>query len=198
MPPIHTRQKNNLDIFAQFFYSEMMLDVLITSKTRIKLITRFFLNPGVSSYLRELASEFGESTNGIKQELERLTEAGLLCKRNEGRVVRYFANKDYPLFAELVSIVRKYFGIDRIEDEILSRLGNVEAAYITGDYARGIDSGVIDLVVVGEIDEHYLQNLVNRAEDMVKRKIRTLVISRDELEDLKQSLELEKGILLVG
>jgi hypothetical protein len=64
--------------------------------------------------------------------------------------------------------------------------------------ARGIDSGVIDLVVVGEIDEHYLQNLVNRAEDMVKRKIRTLVISRDELEDLKQSLELEKGILLVG
>jgi molecular chaperone DnaK (HSP70) len=64
--------------------------------------------------------------------------------------------------------------------------------------ARGIDSGVIDLVVVGEIDEHYLQKLVNRAEDMVKRKIRTLVISRDELEDLKQSLELEKGILLVG
>jgi len=94
--------------------------------------------------------------------------------------------------------VRKYFGIDRIVDEIFSRLGNVEAAYITGDYARGIDSGVIDLVVVGEMDEHYLQYLVNRAEQLVKRKIRILALTRDELEDLKQSLELEKGILLVG
>ncbi len=175
-----------------------MLDALITSKTRLKLIAKFFLNPHLSSYLRELASEFGESTNGVRVELERLTKAGLLKKKTNGRTIKYSANTSHPLFPELNSIVCKYFGIDKIVDEILSRLGNVEAAYITGDYARGIDSGVIDLVIVGKIDEHYLQYLVKRAEELVKRKIRILVISRDELQDLKQSLELEKGILLVG
>jgi len=175
-----------------------MLDVLITSKTRLKLVSKFFLNPHVSSYLRELAAELDESTNGVRVELERLTKAGLLKKKTNGRTITYSANTSHPLFPELNSIVRKYFGIDRIVDEIFSRLGNVEAAYITGDYARGIDSGVIDLVVVGEMDEHYLQYLVNRAEQLVKRKIRTLVVSRDEVEDLRDRLELEKGILLAG
>ena len=41
----------------------MMIDSLISSKTRIKLLMKFFLNPGVTSYLRGLADEFGESTN---------------------------------------------------------------------------------------------------------------------------------------
>ena len=35
-----------------------MLTELFTSKTRIKLLLKLFLNPGVSCYLRELADEF--------------------------------------------------------------------------------------------------------------------------------------------
>jgi hypothetical protein len=55
-----------------------MLSTLITSKTRVRLLVKFFLNPTMKAYLRQLAEEFGESTNSLRIELNRLTEAGLL------------------------------------------------------------------------------------------------------------------------
>ena len=54
-----------------------MLDSLITSKTRVKLL-KFFMNPETRSYLRSLAEEFGESTNAVRVELNRLEKAGIL------------------------------------------------------------------------------------------------------------------------
>jgi hypothetical protein len=49
-----------------------MLQALITSRTRIKLLLKFFLNSSNTSYLRDLAAEFGESTNAIRLELNHL------------------------------------------------------------------------------------------------------------------------------
>ncbi len=175
-----------------------MLDSLITSKTRIRLIVKFFLNPGVSAYLRELASEFGESTNSLKQELDKLSKSGILSKDAEGRVIKYSANRAHPLFPELTSIVRKYSGIDKIVENVLSQLGKVEKAYIVGDYAKGIDSGIIDLVIVGDVDLSYLYKLITKVEQLIKRKIRVLVIKAEELEQYGNKLKVDEGILLVG
>ncbi|MFM7301395.1 MAG: ArsR family transcriptional regulator, partial [Crocinitomicaceae bacterium] len=66
-----------------------MLDALITSKTRIRLLVKFFLNPTMKAYLRQLADEFGESTNAVRVELNRLTEAGILESEAIGNVVKY-------------------------------------------------------------------------------------------------------------
>ena len=55
-----------------------MLDSLVKSKTRIKLLLIFFINPETRAYLWELAKEFGESTNSVRLELNRLTKAKLL------------------------------------------------------------------------------------------------------------------------
>jgi hypothetical protein len=65
-----------------------------------------------------------------------------------------------------------------------------------GDYARGNDSGIIDLVLVGNVDKANLQGCVEKAEELVKRKIRPLVLSREEQETLDKTLELSKGLLL--
>jgi len=78
-----------------------MIDSLITSKTRIKLLMKFFLNPGTSAYLRGLADELGESTNSVRVELNRLSEAGLLESAEEGRTKVYRANTAHPLFPEI-------------------------------------------------------------------------------------------------
>ena len=72
-----------------------MLDSLVTSKTRIKLLLKFFINPHTKAYLRELAKEFGESTNAVRLELNRLTKANLLVSKNKGRTVMYNANTDH-------------------------------------------------------------------------------------------------------
>jgi predicted transcriptional regulator len=173
-----------------------VLDSLITSKTRIKLLLKFFSNTETKGYLRGLAEEFGESTNAVRVELNRLAEAGLLKSENDGRTKLYYANSQHSLFPELNSVVKKYLGIDKLIETIISQLGNIEFALITGDYAKGIDSGIIDLVIVGEIDREYLQRLILKAESIIHRKIRPLILNSGEFENLQKQLDIEKSIIL--
>ena len=144
-----------------------MLDSLVTSKTRIKLLLKFFINPGTKAYLRELAKEFGESTNSVRLELNRLTKANLLVSQNSGRTILYNANTDHTLFRDIQSIALKYVGIDHIIDNMVQSLGEVKAAYIIGDYAKGQDSGIIDLVLIGEINHAILQQLIEKTEKLI-------------------------------
>jgi len=171
------------------------LEGLISSKTRIKLLIRLFVNPATRAYLRELAKEFGVSTNSVREELNQLTEAKLLKSQKNGRNVFYQANENHPLFPELKSMVTKVMGIDKVIDGIVKRLGNVEKAYILDDYAEGKDTGIIDLLLVGEIDQYHLNDLSRKTERYIKRKIRTLVISGEEYELL--STEMEKRPLFL-
>lgn len=172
-----------------------MLESLITSKTRVKLLLKFFLNPETQAYLRGLADELGESTNAVRIELNRLTTAGLLKTSSDGRTKLYKANSGHSLFPDIHSLVKKNLGIDKVE-KILSELGNVEMAFITGDYARGIDSGIIDLVIVGQVDQGFLQHMVEKSEEIIKRKIRVLVLNDREFKQLKQQLKLDKALIL--
>lgn len=172
-----------------------MLDSLITSKTRVKLLLKFFLNPETRAYLRGLADELGESTNAVRIELNRLSKAGLLEAASDGRTKLYKANTRHSLFPDLHSLVKKNIGIDKVET-ILSELGTVEIALITGDYARGMDSGIIDLVIVGQVDKAFLDHMVGKAEEIIKRKIRVLVLNRAEFERLEERLKADKALVL--
>ena len=176
----------------------MMLDTIITSKTRIKLLMKFFLNPGNSSYLRRLATEFGESTNGVRIELNRLKDAGLLHVKNSGRLVEYRANTDHPLFNEITSLVKKFTGIDQIIDKLVSKLGKVDSAYLIGDYAKGIDSGLIDIILIGDIKKQELESISEKRGKEINRKIRSLVLSEEELYSLWSQLEMENAMLIWG
>ena len=153
---------------------------LITSKTRIKILMRLFLNPKQNAYLRELANEFNASPSQVRDELRQLNEAGFLESHKNGRQIQYQANQKHPLFYELQSMVHKALGMDRILESILDRLGNLEAAYLIDDYAEGKDSGIIDLVLIGNLDQENLTDLVGKTERYIDRKIRTLILSKDE------------------
>jgi predicted nucleotidyltransferase len=157
-----------------------MLEAIITSKTRIRILVKFFLNPTMKAYLRQLAEEFGESTNSVRVELNRLTEAGLLESEAEGNVIKYKAKQSHPLFPEIRSIVSKMTGLDSIIEWVIERLGEVETAYLTGDYAKGKDSGIMDVIIIGKVDKAYLTELIEKAEDLVQRKIRYLVFNKSE------------------
>lgn len=153
---------------------------LITSKTRIRILMRLFLNPDRHAYLRELADEFNMSSGLLSEELKQLKKSGFLESEKIGRQVHYRANQQHPLFSELNSMVRKALGMDRILDSIVERLGDLEAAYLIDDYAEGKDTGLIDLILVGNIDQTNLTDLVSKTEKYIGRKIRTLTLSREE------------------
>ena len=173
-----------------------MLDSLITSKMRVQILMRLFLNPDSQAYLRELADEFRASPGHVKTELQQLHHAGLLTSAKEGRQVQYRADRSHPLFPELQSMVRKALGMDRILESIVTRLGNLEAAYLAGDYAEGRDSGIIDLVLIGEINRANLDDLVRKTERYIQRRIRPLVLSKAELEDPAVGGSLQPKLLL--
>jgi len=169
---------------------------IIASKTRIKLLVRLFFNPMTRSYLRELAKEFNVSTNAVREELNQLTKTEILKSEKNGRQVYYMANEDHPLFPELRSMVSKVMGIDQVIDGIVNRLGELEIAYLIDDYAEGKDTGIIDLLLVGNIDQYHLNDLSRKTERYIKRKIRSLVLTRQEYNELLPKLE-KRPLLLI-
>jgi hypothetical protein len=159
-----------------------VLESLITSKTRLKMLLKFFTNSHATAYLRGMAEEFGESTNAIRHELNNLSKAGYLESREDGRTILYKANTSHPLYNEVRNLVHKYLGIDKIIDNILSRLGDLELAFIVGDYAMGKDSGTIELLLVGNINERYLNRISEKAKALLNRNISWRIISAEEFE----------------
>ena len=169
---------------------------LITSKTRIRILMRLFFNPMQQAYLRELSEEFNASSSQVKDELTQLINSGLLTHEKQGRQINYKANVAHPLYPELHSMVQKAMGMDRILDSIVERLGNLEKAIVIDDYAMGKDTGIIDLVLIGNINQKNLAELVKKTESYIHRKIRTLVLNKDEYQQHKKVLSSRAQLVL--
>lgn len=161
-----------------------MIETLISSKMRIKLLLKFFLNSQSRSYLRGLESEFGDSTNAIRQELNRFEKAGMLNSYTEGNRKYFQANTNHPLYDEVHNILIKYIGFDTIIDTVIERLGDIKEVYIIGQLSKGLDSPVIDLLFTGDIDEDYLEKLIRKAESAISRKIRYVIYRLEEIEHI--------------
>jgi predicted nucleotidyltransferase len=145
-------------------------------------LLKFFLNPSSRAYLRNLEAEFGDSTNAIRLELNKFVETGLLSTEVQGNKKIYKANTRHPLFEDIHNILRKYVGVDKIIETLSGKLGDVEKVYLTGSFATGIDAPVIDLILIGKINKTYLVGLIEKAESLVKRKIRYIIYEPDEFD----------------
>ncbi len=169
---------------------------LITSKMRIRILMRLFLNPEKNAFLRELTDEFKASPSHIKDELGQLLKAGLLTSKKKGRQILFSANQEHPVFGELHSMVKKALGMDRIIESIISRLGNLNTALIVDDYAEGKDTGIIDLILIGNIDQNNLLDLTQKTEKYIDRKIRTLVLTPKEHKQVSDYLKQRPQFIL--
>lgn len=149
-----------------------MLESLITSKTRLKLLIKFFVSANNQSHLRGLAEEFQESTNAIRKELNQLSEAGYLEKSTDKNKILYRANTKNSLFKPIQKLIHTYLGIDEIVDNILQKAGDIQEVSLVGDYAAGVDSGEIDLLILGEnINQAYLLRLADKVGEKLAKKV---------------------------
>lgn len=156
---------------AKLYQTRPLIESLISSKTRLKLLLKFFLNPDNKAYLRSLEQEFNESTNGIRLELNKLEEANMLTHTFEGKKKVFQVNTQHPLYNDINSIVRKYFGLDMLLEKVLNKLENLEAVYLLGDLANGLQSEVMELLFVGEPNRQYLSELTGKLELVINKKI---------------------------
>ncbi|NGM63437.1 ArsR family transcriptional regulator [Sphingobacterium sp. SGG-5] len=158
-----------------------MLNALITSKTRLKLLIKFFVSASNSGYLRGIAGEFNESTNAIRKELNQLTDAGYLLREQNDQKIIYRANTAHTLFSSLQGLIHHFLGIDKFVDRVFERAGDVEEVALLGDYAKGIDSGHLEVLVMGEkLDKDYLEEVAEKAAKLIKKKITVYTWKPDE------------------
>jgi len=149
-----------------------MLNQLITSKTRLRLLLKFFISQANRGYLNGLANEMGESTNSIRKELNHLHGAGYLKKVKKDNKIEYKVNIDHPLYETLRKVVLKHLGLEDLVEAVLERMGNVENILLIGDYAKGIDSGNIEVFLVGkDLNFNYISKLVDKIENLIGRKV---------------------------
>ena len=167
-----------------------LLKPLITSKTRLKLLLRFFLNQNLSGYLQALSKELDENTNSVRVELNRLEEAGLLSAEEQGRRKVYSVNTAHPLTTDLSNMLRKVTGIDQLVDRVVARIGDtLQQVWITGDLAMGISSEQLDVTLVGEaLDTDYLNELMPKVETFIEKTIIWQVCGSHKEIDPKTSL----------
>ncbi|MCA1787392.1 MAG: ArsR family transcriptional regulator [Desulfobacteraceae bacterium] len=169
---------------------------IIQSKLKIRLLLRFFLNPDSQAYLRQLSSEFNVSSNAVRTELNHLAGSNLITPEKQGRKIWYRANRNHPLFPELGSMARKVLGVDQVIDSIANRLGNIEKAFLLDDYAEGKDTGIIDLLLIGDIDNYHLHDLTQKTERYINRRIRHLVMTRSEFDAFEKELAARPHLLI--
>lgn len=149
-----------------------MLETLITSKTRLKLLIKFFVSATNRAHLRGLAEEFQESTNAIRKELNQLSEAGYLERKSEKNKIIYSANTAHSLFRPIQNLIHTFLGIDQLVEQVLDQAGHIREVSLLGDYAKGLDSGTIEVLILGDhINEAYLLLLAGRIGKHLGKKI---------------------------
>jgi len=150
----------------------ILLNTLITSKTRLRLLIKFFISQANKGYLNGLANEMGESTNSIRKELNHLFDAGYLNKVKKDNKVEYRVNSKHPLYETLRNVVLKHLGLEDIVEAVLEKMGNVSQILLVGDYAEGKDTGNIEIFLIGkDLDMNYINQLEPKIEKIIDRKV---------------------------
>jgi hypothetical protein len=133
----------------------------------------------------------GESTNSIRKELNNLFDAGYLNKIKINNKVEYKVNSSHPLYDTMRKVVMKHLGLEDIVETVISKIGNVKQIVLLGDYAKGIDSGTIEVMLIGDnLNMDYTSQLEVKIEKIIKRKV-TFYLSSKFLKNQKHIILYE-------
>ena len=140
------------------------------------MLIKFFVSAANNGYLNGLANEFNESTNSIRKELNNLSKARYLQKSKENNRVIYNANTSHPMFEVLQKIVRQHLGLEDIVETVIERIGDVDQIALTGEYANGIDSGKIEIIINGDnVNKDYLEKIRPKIKKKIGREVSFLL-----------------------
>lgn len=159
-----------------------MLELLIPSKTRIRLLTLFLMNPGRAYYIREIERMTGEHYAAVYKELGNLASFGILSGEHKGKQMYYSVNQGHFLYHELQQIVLKTEGVVKSLREQLQNLQGISCLFIYGSYAAGTadKESDIDLFIVGDVEEGEIITAVHTAEKILQREINYTLMSEIE------------------
>lgn len=160
-----------------------MLEKLLGSQLRARVIGWLFTHPDERYYVRQLATLLGEDSTNLSRELTRLEGLGVVVSQREGKQKHYHANRDLPIFDELRSIAVKTVGlVEVLSDALGSCRGKIVLAFVYGSVAQGTYTAKsdVDLMIVGDLDVVNLHHAIVQAEDQLKRAVNYSLFSPEE------------------
>lgn len=184
-----------------------MLQDLITSKTRIKLLLLFLSDPGEMFHVREIVRRVNEEINAVRRELIILEKKGVLKREPRANRVYYYLDKSYPFYYDLILINAKTVGLgaDIIKNRV--KLGKIKYAMLSGKFVRKIRENPedVDLLVVGTVVLPELSLLIRQEEAKRKKEINYTVMTEEEFNFRKKrrdpfitSIIFGSRVMLVG
>lgn len=183
------------------------LEHLFISKVRIKALKYFLFNPEASIHLRGAVREFNEEINAVRRELTRLEEMNFITAESKGNRKYFTANKNHSLFPELLGLFHKSYGLGGMIMEAKNKLGDIEFAFLTAAYTKNHHHGshVVDLVIIGKIDMHNVENIIQKEQSIHDREIHYTVFSSSEFQMRKRrkdqfinDLIVQDLVMLIG
>lgn len=184
-----------------------ILEHIITSDVRIRLLIELYTETSRELYVRELTRRVGTEINAIRRELKRLEDAGIIRKEQRGNRMYYLIREDYSLYKELLSITSKERGIGRLVLENIKTIGNLKLAMLSLEYAKGRESkdSELDLILIGDINISETNDIIKREIIMSGRDVNYTIITEDEFLHLLKRREafvmdfiLRDKITLIG
>jgi hypothetical protein len=160
-----------------------LLDIIITSKTRVKILLKFFLNSETKTHIRALANELNESANAVRLELNRLLEAKMLISERTSNKILFRVNENHPLYNPVREMIQKHLGVDEIIQNVIQGLGEVNKIYLTGSLAKGLSTEIIDIMLIGNINTYYLVETIEKLQFALSKKIRFVSYTDEEARD---------------
>ena len=160
-----------------------MLEDIIISKTRVKLLELFLTNPGKIFHVRDLVRRVDEEINAVRRELAHLEKHGVTSKEPRGNRVYYSMRRDYPLYFDLMEIFAKTKGLggDLLKNK--AKLGKIKYVSFSGRFVRRDpkkDPEQVDVLVVGDVVLPELALLIRGEEAKRGEEINYTVMTEDE------------------
>ena len=164
-----------------------MLEQLFSSRTRVKLLKKFLLNPDNKYFVRELTREIDERINSVRRELDNLISINFLITFNQDKKKFYQVNKDFLLFTEFEALIIKSQGL--IENKIIDRIKKIKGikyCVLTGRFIKQLDT-LTDILVVGDrIEADKFKQIVKLLEKNFDQEINYTILSTPEFNSRSQ------------
>ena len=155
-----------------------------------RLLVHFALYPEREVHLRALQRETGLGIRSLQTELGRLVEMGLVRRTEDGKHVRYAAERSHPAWPDLRRLIRSFVEVPEVLRVALAHVDGIQAAFVFGSYARGTSTpeSDVDVFVVGdEVPRAALTEHTMEASMLLDREINPLLYSSTDLAERTRS-----------
>jgi hypothetical protein len=180
---------------------------LFISQTRLKLINILFYNPQDIFYVRQLVRLTDEEINSVRRELANLLKAGVISSEWRGNRLYYWADKQSPLFYNLLTIANQSTGLGLKLQNKNETLGTIKLVFysnkfITGDKRTQDD---IDLIIVGDVSLREIDSFIKQEQEIRGFEINYMVMGKGEFRLRRQKRDqfivdffLSNPIVIIG